>query len=1212
MVLSATTLYPASTSAVYGGLPVVFEPNQGQTDREVKFLSRGQGYAIYLTQDGAVLDLRTAADGNEVRGAAVRVRFAGARRDVTLDGIEPLPGKSSYFIGQDRSQWRAGIPQYGKVRYANVYPGIDTVFYGTGRQFEYDFIVAPGADPSRILLAIEGADGLRLDVEGNLLLATGAGELKQLKPVIYQGSGAARRSVDGRYRIVGRNRVAFEVAAYDADEALVIDPVLHYSTLLGGAASDVANGIAVDAAGNAYITGTTSSTNFPTVTGSYRSTVVSGQSSEAFVAKLSPDGSSLLYSTYLGGSSSDTGLRIAVDSSGNAYVSGDTQSSNFPTTAGALNTSGYGFVTKLNSTGTQLVYSTYLFNIGLSIFGMAVDGFGNVGLTGYAYNGAPTTAGVVQPANRGSADAYILKLNSTGSALVFATYFGGTEYDAGRAIATDTDGNIYVAGMTRSSDFPTSIGALQRITQGDHVFVAKVNSSGTAVLYSTYLPVSGNNLFDVLPTAVNGGGEAFVAGQVSGVVSTTPGAFNSSGAPGFISRLSADGSTLVYSTYFNAPVKSLALDADDNAYVAGSGTVITTPGALQPAGGSTYFAKLDSAGGTLLYSSYFGASGDQLTGMALGANGAVYLTGSSTASSYPTTIGAVQTANAGASDAFVARIDMSAGSCSYQLTPASQGFEYSGNTGTFTVTAPAGCPWTVASSQTWVTITSGNSGNGNGTVNFSVAANDSTQSRAATINVGGQAFSISQGGAPCTYTLQPASRSFTATGGVSSFTVNTPYGCPWTPVSGVGWVSLTSTYGYGPGSVWFTVAENTGAARSGSVSVAGQSFLVSQAGAGVSCTYSLSATSKTFGASGGDGSVDLTATAGCPWTAWSNVSWITITSGASGSGSGSVGFRVAANTTGAQRTGTVMIDGQVLTTFQTHIQTSVGPYRPAVFRAGSWYIDLNGNAGWDGPATDRVRSFGLPGDIPVMGDWDGTGAVKMGVFRGGTWHLDLNGNGAWDGPTTDRMGSFGLPGDIPVVGDWTGSGSTKVGVFRSGQWHLDLSGTAQWSSSTVRVGSFGLPGDMPVVGDWNGSGTTKVGVFRAGLWYLDLSGTAQWSAATTRTGNFGVLGDIPLVGDWTGSGTTKVGIYRNGVWHLDLSGTAQWSAATDRTGSFGLPGDIPVVGDWDGSGSTKVGVFRNGTWCLDMNGNAQWDGTSVERVGSFGFPGDLPVVARWN
>jgi hypothetical protein len=292
-----------------------------------------------------------------------------------------------------------------------------------------------------------------------------------------------------------------------------------------------------------------------------------------------------------------------------------------------------------------------------------------------------------------------------------------------------------------------------------------------------------------------------------------------------------------------------------------------------------------------------------------------------------------------------------------------------------------------------------------------------------------------------------------------------------------------------------------------------------------------------------------------------------------------------------------------------------GVFRPS---AGWWFLDLNGNSQWDGCGIERCSSFGVPGtDVPVVGDWTGTGTTKIGIFRNGQWFLDLNGNGQWDGCGVERCGSFGVPGDIPVVGDWTGTGTTKVGVFRNGQWFLDLNGNALWDGCGVeRCGSFGLPGDIPVVGDWTGTGTTKVGVFRNGQWFLDLNGNALWDGCgVERCGSFGLPGDIPVVGDWTGTGTTKIGVFRPsaGWWFLDLNGNGQWDGCgVDLCGSFGVPGaDVPVVGDWTGTGTTKIGIFRNGQWFLDLNGNGQWDGCGVERCGSFGVPGDIPVVGKW-
>ena len=280
-----------------------------------------------------------------------------------------------------------------------------------------------------------------------------------------------------------------------------------------------------------------------------------------------------------------------------------------------------------------------------------------------------------------------------------------------------------------------------------------------------------------------------------------------------------------------------------------------------------------------------------------------------------------------------------------------------------------------------------------------------------------------------------------------------------------------------------------------------------------------------------------------------------------------------------------------------------------VFRQGTWLLD-DGNLQWDGPPTDSVSAFGLAGDIPLVGDWNGDGKTEIGVFRNGEWFLDANGNGQWDGPSVDMHGWFGGPGDKPVVGDWDGSGRTKVGVFRRGVWVLDMDGNIQCDNGLDLVGSFGATTDIPVVGDWDGSRRTKVGVYRDGVWILDMNGNAKWDDGIDRVGSFGAPGDIILLGDWTGSGTTKVGVYRNGAWVLDMNGNSQWDPGVDLVGSFGGPVDRPVVGDWDGQGVTRVGIYRNGVWILDMNGNAQWD-SLADFVGSFGAPTDIVLTGNW-
>src|SRR3989441_881488 len=328
----------------YGKLPLSFEANQGQTDPQVKFLSRGSGYTLFLTPTEAVLTL-TKADAHAERrisgearlvepekraGTVLRMKFLGGNPTPHVTGVEELRGGSNYFIGNDPKKWRANVPTYAKVRYQDLYPGIDLVYYGNQRQLEHDFVVSPGADPNAITLAFEGVDGVAIDALGDLVLRAAGSEVRLRQPVVYQEQNGQRAVIPTRYVLKAERQVSFEVAAYDATQPLIIDPVLAYSTYLGGSNSDGGSGIAMDAAGNAYVTGNANSTNFPTTTGAFRNGLVGF--ADAFVAKPDPTGSTLLYSTYLGGSNFNDATGIAVDSAGNAYVTGSTFSNDFPTT----------------------------------------------------------------------------------------------------------------------------------------------------------------------------------------------------------------------------------------------------------------------------------------------------------------------------------------------------------------------------------------------------------------------------------------------------------------------------------------------------------------------------------------------------------------------------------------------------------------------------------------------------------------------------------------------------------------------------------------------------------------------------------------------------------------------------------------------------------------------------------------------------------------
>ncbi|MGO9097611.1 MAG: SBBP repeat-containing protein [Bryobacteraceae bacterium] len=458
--------------ANYGKLPLAFEPNAGQTAPEVRFLTRGRGMTTFFSDTEAVMVLhkseRRSRDAfhrtgppPKVEQAVVRMKLAGATKRGQAVGLEKLPGVSNYFIGNDPKKWRTEVPHYARVKYEAVYPGVDLVWYGTQWQLEYDFVVAPGADPKQIQVAYEGVESVGVEAGGDLVLRTALGEVRQQPPRVYQQIGGKRVEVSAHYALVARNRVRFELAKYDRKRELCIDPlVLVYSTYLGGSGEEWGEAIAVDAAGSAYVTGATSSINFPTQS-PYQATYQGSE--DAFVTKLAPTGNALVYSTYLGGSGDDEGWGIAVDASGSAYLTGATSSTNFPTQSPYQGTFQAGltnqgvafdvFVTKLTPAGNALAYSTYLG--GGAGWAIAADGAGSAYVTGTAVANFPTQSAYQATFQGGTTDAFVTKLTPAGSALVYSTYLGGSGIDEGYGIAVDAAGSAYVTGYTESSDFPT-------------------------------------------------------------------------------------------------------------------------------------------------------------------------------------------------------------------------------------------------------------------------------------------------------------------------------------------------------------------------------------------------------------------------------------------------------------------------------------------------------------------------------------------------------------------------------------------------------------------------------------------------------------------------------------------------------------------------------------------------------------------------------------
>ena len=528
IVLSASP----NSAAAYGNLPLAFEVNEGQAAGQVDFLARGEGYMLSLTPGTAVLHLQQGAARDELQ-----IQLVGANSAAVGVGQDELVTRTNYLIGSDPSQWHTNIANYGKVEYQNVYAGINLVYYGTNQgQLEYDFVVAPGADPGVIKLSIEGAQSIMLDAQGNLVLHTAGGDLMQHAPVIYQELDGQRQSVAGAFVLDGNNQFSFQIGTYDASLSLTIDPVLSYSTYLGGSDDDSGQAIAVDAAGNAYITGKTYSANFPTANPLQQ--VKGGDpvtTSDAFVAKLNAAGTALIYSTYLGGTSDEEGFGIAVDAGGNACVTGYTSSGNFATTANAFQGSAnpynspMAFMAKLNPTGSALLYSSLLGSI-TGITGgnsIAVDGAGNAYVTGQtADTDFITTPGAFQETSLTGNHAFVTKFDPSQAgvaSLVYSTYLGGTYgWDYGNGIAVDSAGNAYVTGLTESADFPTTPGALQTAFGGgaDDAFVTKLNAAGSALVYSTFL---GGSLSDYAAgIAVDAAGTIYLTGAHRNTVDFDP------------------------------------------------------------------------------------------------------------------------------------------------------------------------------------------------------------------------------------------------------------------------------------------------------------------------------------------------------------------------------------------------------------------------------------------------------------------------------------------------------------------------------------------------------------------------------------------------------------------------------------------------------------------------------------------------------------------
>ncbi len=926
------TVPHASAAANYGALPLSFIANAGQINSAVRFQVRSGGGTLSFEADGVMLALTPGPSPGGGRGEsaardslspmrwgkgpgiegvrAIRLSFDHANPNVTLNGADQLPGIANFFIGNDPSQWHTNVPTYAGVVYHDLYPGVDLQYAGHAGLLKGTYTLAADVDPSLIRWRYVGADTVSLDSStGDLTIHAPDGlTLTEKAPIAWQTRGGIQTPVMVGYQLNTDGSVQFAPENYDRTLPLTIDPGLVYSTYVGGISSDLGYGIAVDNSGNAYVTGYTSG-SYPTTPGAAQTTFGGGQ--DAFVSKLNATGSALVYSTYLGGSDYDQGYGIAVDGSGNAYITGRTNGS-FPTTPGAYQTTSggtaNGFISKLNAMGNMLVYSTYLGGSGDEQgFGIAVDGSGNSYVTGITHGGFPTTPGAYQTTfGGGSTDAFVSKLNPAGgglSDLVYSTYLGGSGSDGslyGNEIAVDGSGNAYVTGDAGSANFPTTPGALQTTPGG--VYVSKLNATGSALVYSTYL--GGNDMAGGI--VVDGSGNAYVTGYTTGSFPTTPGA--------------------AQTTYGGG---------SDDACV----------------------SKLNAAGSALVYSTYLGGSGgDQGNGIALDGSGNAYVTGSTTGS-FPTTPGAVQTTSGGGSyDAFVSKLDFVAISTPTPTnTPTATFTNTATNTPTATPTAtPTKTPTNSLTNTPTATATS-------------TPTNTPIPLRTDTIGVfRSGTFYLrlhnSTGFADINIAFNPATKPYPIVG-------------DW---AGAG----LDTVG--------VLDQNNGA------------FYLCNANDSATCAAPFNVQSFTFG----------------------NPNDIPL------SGLWTTGF--------------------------THF--GVGVFRPS---NGLIYLKNNLTTGF----ADYTMVMGIPGDVGLAGDWNGDGLDSPGVYRPSTQQFFLTDQVCNCSVFGNYQFQYGVAGDSPVIGDWIGQGHDGVGLFRqsNGFTYLRNSLTIGFADITF---TYGIAGDVPVAGHW--------------------------------------------------------------------------------------------------------------------------------------------------
>ena len=682
-LLALVLFFPARGDAQeadpVGELPLAFAPNAGQTDDSVRYVARGAGYTFFFADEQAVLSL-VRAGGQDVTGLALELRFVGASADARLEAREPGPGTVSQLTGSAGDS-ASSVETYQELVYRELWPGIDMVFRGDGGDLKYEFHLDPGADPRDIRLDYDGASGLSLDSDGDLVIDTPLGVLNDARPVSYQAGEGDRIPVDSRYAVHGADEgdYGFTVDDYDRSRPLVIDPAIDFSTFVGGTDSDSGRGIDVDAAGNIYVTGQTASANYPTTPGVFDRGYNSN--TDVFVTKLDSSGSTIAYSTFIGGSAFDSGNGIAVDVAGAAYVAGFSGSLNYPTTPGSFDTTQNGgsdaFVSKLDPSGSRLEYSTYLGGAGFSFEGangIAVDHKGSAYVTGFTGSAAfPTTPGAHDTTKNGTGnDVYVTKLHPSGSALGYSTFLGGTTSDTGNDVDVDGQGRAYVTGFTASADFPTTPDAHDSSHNGGNdAFVTRLDGAGSVLEYSTVLGGAGADSGQGIAAAQSGKAMWVTGSTASADYPTTSSAhdrtYNGNG-DAFVASFDKF-SALTHSTFLGGTASDagsgIAVDPKGKlAHVTGSTASADYPTAgladdtSYNGAGDAFLASLMRSDGALVHSTFLGGTGsDAGIAVAVGADRKrAFVTGSTSSPDFPFSPGAFDGSNNGAGDVFVASL----------------------------------------------------------------------------------------------------------------------------------------------------------------------------------------------------------------------------------------------------------------------------------------------------------------------------------------------------------------------------------------------------------------------------------------------------------------------------------------------------------------------------------------------------------------------------